>query len=212
MDGVAHLADFGEQDGGAGAHQEIGGESHGGIAGDAGEGVAAAALQADDQIGCGTGWRRRRSSSARRRSAAARMAVRRRRRTAVVLEAEDVGFGRGSGSWSPRRRRLHFSQPRETMKGFAQRLGWRQDVAQGADGDGGAGCVDGHAAAVGVGEGDDVIDVGEAREEFRPDAADGVIDRGGDALHGSGDAQDIARGGGAIGVAKAFESEAGKGW
>ena len=51
MNGVANFGDFGEHDGGSGAHQKIGRGAHGGIAGDAGEGVAAAALQADDEIG-----------------------------------------------------------------------------------------------------------------------------------------------------------------
>src|SRR5204863_2015906 len=40
---------------GAGAEEEVGGVPDGGIAGDAREGVAAAALEADDQVGGGAG-------------------------------------------------------------------------------------------------------------------------------------------------------------
>ncbi len=55
MDGVADFGDFGEHDGGAGADEEVGCVAYGGVGGDAGEGVAAAALQADDEIGGGAG-------------------------------------------------------------------------------------------------------------------------------------------------------------
>lgn len=49
VDGVADFGDFTEQDGGAGADEQVGGEAHGRVGGDAGEGVAAPALEADDQ-------------------------------------------------------------------------------------------------------------------------------------------------------------------
>ena len=58
VDGIAHLGDFGEHHRGAGAHQQVGRIAHRGIAGDAGERVAAAALQAHHQF-------RRRARSAR---------------------------------------------------------------------------------------------------------------------------------------------------
>ena len=51
LDGVAHFGDFGEHHGRAGAHQKVGGEADRGIGGDAGKCVAAAALQADHEIG-----------------------------------------------------------------------------------------------------------------------------------------------------------------
>ena len=44
--GVAHFGDLGEHHGGSGAHQQIGRVAHRGIAGDAGESIAATALQA----------------------------------------------------------------------------------------------------------------------------------------------------------------------
>jgi hypothetical protein len=46
---------FREDDGGAGADQQVGGVTHGRIAGDPGECVAAAALQSDHQAGRGAG-------------------------------------------------------------------------------------------------------------------------------------------------------------
>ena len=72
---------------------------------------------------------------------------------------------------SKRRAGWSFSQPRLTMSGCAAEVGVEGDVLEGADRDGGVGRVDGDAAAVGVGDGDHVIDVGEAREEFGADAA-----------------------------------------
>ena len=54
--GVAHLRHFREHHGAAGPHDQVGREADGGIGGDAGEGVAAAALQPDDQIGGRAGF------------------------------------------------------------------------------------------------------------------------------------------------------------
>jgi hypothetical protein len=48
MDRVADFGDFGEHDGRAGANKEVRRIADGGIAGDPGEGIAAAALEADD--------------------------------------------------------------------------------------------------------------------------------------------------------------------
>jgi hypothetical protein len=56
MNGVAHFRDFGKHHGRAGAHQQIGGEAQRGIGGHTGKRIGAAALQADDEVGCGTGF------------------------------------------------------------------------------------------------------------------------------------------------------------
>jgi hypothetical protein len=44
VDGIADLRDLREHDRCAGADEEVGGVAHGGVGGDAGEGVGAAAL------------------------------------------------------------------------------------------------------------------------------------------------------------------------
>jgi hypothetical protein len=66
------------------------------------------------------------------------------------------------------------------------------EIADGADGDRGAGRVDGDAAAVVVRDGDYVVDVRVVREDLGLDAADCVVDRGGNALNRGGDAEDVA--------------------
>jgi hypothetical protein len=68
--------------------------------------------------------------------------------------------------------------------------------------------VDGDAAAIVVGEGDDVVDVGIAREELGLDALDGEVDRGRNALHGGGDAENIFRADRSVVVEKALEGVA----
>ena len=55
MNRVADFRYFAEHHGCAGTHQEVGRKAGGRIAGDAGKRIATAALQADDQIRCGTG-------------------------------------------------------------------------------------------------------------------------------------------------------------
>ena len=82
------------------------------------------------------------------------------------------------------------------------------DVPQGADGDRGAGRVDGHAAAVGVRQGHHAVDVRVARQDLRPDAPHGVLHRRGDTLHGGRDAEQVARADGAVGIAVALEGVA----
>ncbi len=91
-----------------------------------------------------------------------------------------------------------FSQPRLTTSGRAAEVWVEAEVAQRADGDFGAGGVDGDAAAVVVGDGDDVVDVGIVGEEFGFDAADGVVDGGCDALDGGADAEDVFGADGAV--------------
>jgi hypothetical protein len=66
------------------------------------------------------------------------------------------------------------------------------DVAQRADRDLGARRVDRHAAAVGVLEADDVVDVRVLGQQFRLDALDRELDHAGDALHRGRDRQDVA--------------------
>ena len=82
------------------------------------------------------------------------------------------------------------------------------DVAQRADRDHRVGRVDGDAAAVGVLEADDVVDVRVARQQLGLDPRDRELDDAGDALHGRRDGQDVARADRAVGVAKALEGEA----
>ncbi len=67
--------------------------------------------------------------------------------------------------------------------------------------------VDRHAAAVAVGDGDHVIDVGVFGQQLGLDALDRVFEHAGHALYGGGDAEDVAGADGTIGVAVAFEGE-----
>ena len=101
-----------------------------------------------------------------------------------------------------------FSQPRLTTSGAPRGVGVQADVAQGADGDGGAGRVDGHAAAVGVRDGHHVVHVGKARQNFRLDAPHRVLHGRRHALHGGRDAEHVLRAHAAVRVAVAFEGVA----
>ena len=81
----------------------------------------------------------------------------------------------------------------------------QSDVPQRADGHRGAGRIDGHAAPVGMRDGDHAVHVGKARQNLRPDALRGIFHGGRDALHRGGETQDVLGAGTAIGVAVALE-------
>ena len=127
-----------------------------------------------------------------------------------VLEAHDVRLFREDGQLAGREHAqgLQFFAAEADDQRIAAEVGVEAQVAEGADGDLRAGCVDGDAAAVVVRDGDDVVDVGVARENLRLDAADGVVHGGGDALDGGVDAEDIFGADGAVVVAIALEGVA----
>jgi hypothetical protein len=79
------------------------------------------------------------------------------------------------------------------------------DVAQRADGNGRARSVDRDAAAVGVLQRDDVVDVREARQQLLPDAPHREVHDARHALHGRRDREHVARAHGAVGVAVSLE-------
>ena len=82
------------------------------------------------------------------------------------------------------------------------------EIAQCANRNLRAGCVDRDAAPVIMGQRDDVVDVGKARQYLRFDALDRKVDGGRDALHGRGDAEDILRAHRPIVIKKTFEGVA----
>ncbi|MCY1417904.1 hypothetical protein D9M71_334500 [compost metagenome] len=88
---------------------------------------------------------------------------------------------------------------------LAAQVGVARQVAHGADRDVGVACVDGHAAAIAVGNGHHVIDVGVLGQQLAANALDRMVQHAGHALHGGGDAEDVAGADGAVGIAIAFE-------
>ncbi len=80
-------------------------------------------------------------------------------------------------------------------------------MLQRADRDCGARRIDRHSATVRVGNGDDVVNIGEARQQLGADAARRVLHGRRDALHGGRNAENIARTDGTIGVSVTFEGE-----
>ena len=91
---------------------------------------------------------------------------------------------------------------------LAAKVGVQADVAQGADGDLGARCVNRHTAAIGVVQCHHIIHVGELWQQFGLDALHGKVCDTSHALHGLGDGQDIARADRTIGIAKALKAVA----
>ena len=160
----------------------------------------------------GTVWRRRRSSSARRFSAAAHDGGDDLAEAALVLQADHVALAQdgkiAGGIAGEQARGLQLLAAQADHQRLSREVGMQPDVLQGADGNGGARRVDGDAAAVGVGDGDHAVHVGEARQKLGADALRGVLHGGRDALHGGGDAEDVLRAGAAVGVAVALEGVA----
>ena len=134
----------------------------------------------------------------------------------AVLQAHDVQpFGRGAlalldGDAARRQQalglQLFATQAHDHH--LTTKVGVEADIAQRAYGHRCLGCVDGHAAAIGVFQPHHVVDVGVERQQFAADALHGDIDHTGHALHGGGDGQQIARAHRAIGVAVALEGVA----
>ena len=131
---------------------------------------------------------------------------------ALVLQADHVALAQdgkiAGGIAGEQARGLQFLAPQADHQRLSRQVGVQPDVLQGADGHGGAGRIDGHAAAVGVGDGDHAIHVGEARQDLGADALRGVLHGGRDALHRGGEAEDVLGAGAAIGVAVALEGVA----
>ena len=82
------------------------------------------------------------------------------------------------------------------------------DIADGADRNCRAGRVDGHAAAVGVSDGGNTIDVWESWKNLRLDAMHRIVHGGRDALHGGRNSQNVFRPGRAIAIAVPIEGVA----
>ncbi len=81
----------------------------------------------------------------------------------------------------------------------------RADVPDRPDRNLSTGRVHGDAASVGVGDGDDVVHLGESRKNLAFDSPHRVLHRGSNALHGGGDAQDVLRSNATIRIAEAVE-------
>jgi len=81
-------------------------------------------------------------------------------------------------------------------------------MLRGADRDDRVGRVDRDAAAVGVRQAHDVVDMGVPGQQLALDALDREFDDAGDALHRLRDRQDVARAHRAVGIAVALEGVA----
>ena len=90
-------------------------------------------------------------------------------------------------------------------------VGVADDVGDGPDGNVGQRGIDGHAAAIGVGDGHHTVHVGVLGQQFLFDPLHGHLDHTGGALHGGHDAQQVAGTGRADFVAVAHPGRAGRG-
>ncbi len=88
---------------------------------------------------------------------------------------------------------------------FTAEVGVQADVAQCADRHHRVRRFDGHAAAVAMLQRDDIVDVGEARQQLGLDALHREVGDPGHALHRLRDGQDVARAHRAVGIAVALE-------
>ncbi|MNH04406.1 hypothetical protein D3C79_637000 [compost metagenome] len=215
VDGIAHFGDFREQHRGARPHQQVGGIAQRRVGGDAGERIAAATLHAEDQLAGRHGL------------------------ATALVELLQAGFGQVHDLFDhfaeaqagvlqavqPGVAEVHrgvvvvhhlagleFFTAQADDQRLATEVGVARQVAHGADRNIGIAGVDRHAAAVAVGDGHHVVDVGVLGQQLAADALDCVFEHAGDALHRGGDAEDIARADGAVGVAIAFEGETLQWW
>ena len=202
MHAVAHLRDLAEEDGRAARNQHIRRVARGGVGRHAGEGVAAAALQADEQVGQGQllaaalvehGHLLLRHGHDR---ADVRL------KALVVLQDDDVLRGVVLRAHEHVHRQLFAAEGHDHQLPAEVRV--MAEVAQRADGHLGLRRVDGDAAAVGMVDGDDVVHVRILGQDLPADALHGDVQHALHALHGGLDAQDVAGAGeAALGVAVA---------
>ena len=89
-----------------------------------------------------------------------------------ILQAHDVRRGRAIGQQALGQ---EFLAAQADYHGLAAEIGVAGEIGQRADGDGGIGGVDRHAAAIGVGEADDAIDIGVAGQQFAAHALQGEV-------------------------------------
>ena len=92
-------------------------------------------------------------------------------------------------------------------QGFAAQIGVARQVAHGADGNVGIRRRNRHAAAVAVGQRHHVIDMRVLGQQLVLDALDRMVQHAGNALHGGGNAEDVARAHGAVRIAIALEGK-----
>ncbi|MNO69093.1 hypothetical protein D3C76_599420 [compost metagenome] len=178
VDGVAHFGHFRKQHGRASAYQQVRGVAQCRVGGDAGERIAAATLHAQDQLAGGH------------------------RFAAALVEFFQAGFSQRHDLFDhfaeAQAGILQAVQPRVTEvyrrivvmhdlaglqffaaqaddQRFATKVGVARQVAHGADRDVGIAGIDRHAAAVAVGDGDHVIDVGVLGQQFLANALDRML-------------------------------------
>ncbi|MDR6356217.1 hypothetical protein Q3H58_002888 [Pseudomonas psychrotolerans] len=209
VDAVAHLGVLGEHHRGTRAHQQIGGHAQGRVGGDAGEGVAAAALHAHHQLGR---WHRFTAALVEHLQPRldqphdlldhAGEAVGR------ILQAEQPGFFILPGGEVVARHQLAGLQllaAQTDHQRLAAEVGVAADVVQGADRNHRIGCIDGHAATVAVGQRHHVVDVGIARQDLLAHPLHTEFQHPHHALHGGGHRQDVAGADATVRIAKALE-------
>ena len=134
-------------------------------------------------------------------------------RFGVVADVGHVAFV--DQRYCPRRQqsfRLQLLTAQADHHHLAAKVRIEANVAQRADWNDGVGRVDGNTAAISVVQPDDVVDVGELRQQFCLDALHGEVSHAGHALHSLGDRQDVARADRAVQVLVALEGVALERW
>ena len=203
MDGIAHLGHFREHHGGARAHQKIRAIAQGGIGSQARKGVRTAALHPHHQL-------------AGRDRLALPLVQHFQAGFHPFHDDGDIGaeafmvlhpHGVTPTLGEPFGHQLLAAQANHQH--FAAEIGIARQALQGADRHHRLRRVDGHAAAIGMGQHHDVIYVGIFGQQLGLDALQGIFHRAGHALHRGGNGQDVLGSHSAVGVAVAFKGIAG---
>ena len=190
MHAVTDFRDLAEQHGAAALDDHIRRVARAGVGGYAGEGVAAAALHADEQIAEGQLLALALIEDFKLFFRHLQDGLHAALKAVALLEHHHVFGGVVFRAHQHVRRQLFTAQGNHHE--LAAEIGMMADVAQGADGHLGLGGVDGHAAAIGVIDGHHVVHVGILGQKLPADAVDGHVQRAFHALHGGLDAQEIA--------------------
>jgi hypothetical protein len=169
MNRVAYLCDLREHYRGAGAYQEIRGKADGGIGRDAGEGVAAPALQADNEISGGARFSAAVIERFQPLVGHGQNAVDDfpEAGETLILHPQNIGVVRRRGQpLGQQQFGLQFFAAKTDDHDFAAEVRVARQILQRADRHRGAGRVDGNSAAIGVCDRNHVVDARIFRQQF----------------------------------------------
>ena len=201
--GAVDLGGLGEDGGAAVADEDVDGCAEGGIGADAGVGVGAAALEAEDEVGSGDGCAGDLIGLLEEFEDGGDSLLDGAGGAPLLLNGAGAQGVGGAGEGDERLDLVGLAAEAEEEDAGEVGVGGVAD--EDAAEEVGGFAVFGHAAAGAVGDGDDAVDVGVGAEDFGGEVGGDAAGDGGGAVDGGEDADVVAGGDAAVGADDALE-------